>query len=305
MKTKDALVPHRDRSIVRTLRKSWGLLFVLPAGLLLFLTFVWPSIQGTVYAFTDWDGLSSNYDFIGLGNFIEMWNDELARKAITNTLVITVVLLVLENLIGLLLALAVHSKVKSKGLLRVIFFAPVVVTPVVVAALWRYLYTPSGPINEILGLLGLEAWQRQWLADPELARGAIIVVILWQFSGYLMVIYLAGLQGVPTELTEAAQIDGAGPFRVFFSIVLPMLKPALTVGLVLVAIRSLKIFDQVWVMTKGGPGDSTQTLSSVMYVEAFMYGSFGYATAIAVVLTLLCVGLAVLQVRLVNKKELA
>ncbi|MDQ7904642.1 sugar ABC transporter permease [Phytohabitans sp. ZYX-F-186] len=281
----------------------WGVAFMLPAAFFLFGSLLIPSVQGAVYAFTDWNGLSADFNWVGLENFRRMVQDDLAKQALFNTVAVTVVLVLLQNAAGLLLAVALNSKIKSRGLMRVVFFSPVVVTPVVVAALWRYMYYPDGPINTILGMVGLKSLQQEWLAEPNLARWAIVAVILWQFSGYLMVIYLAGLQNVPDELIESARLDGAGPVRVFRHITLPMLRPAATIGFLLVAISGLKIFDQVWIITRGGPGTSTHTLSTMLYQEAFVFGKFGYSTAIAVVLTLLALLFAVVQLRIANRRD--
>jgi raffinose/stachyose/melibiose transport system permease protein len=259
--------------------------FALPALALYAFIVLVPSVQGAGLAFTDWDGLSPVRHFVGLDNFQEMLHDPAARGALRQTLIIAVAVTIVQNGIGLLLALGVHGRIRSRFVLRVLLFAPAVMTPVVTAALWKYMLAPDGALNGLLGAVGLDGLKQNWLGDPDLALASVIGVIVWQFSGYSMVIFLAGLQGIPDEIYEAAAVDGAGPWRRFRSVVLPLLAPATTVNLMLSIIGGLKLFDQVWVMTSGGPGNATETLSTLLYKNAFQFNEYGYSVAIAIVLT--------------------
>jgi raffinose/stachyose/melibiose transport system permease protein len=246
-----------------------------------------PSARGVYYAFTDWDGLSPDFSWIGLGNFAEMLDDPDARQAIWHTLVIAVAITIIQNGFGLLLALGVNTMIKSRNVLRVFLFAPAVVTPIVTAYLWRNLLGPDGAVNSLLGAVGLGSWRQDWLGDPQLALWSIVGVIVWQFGGYSMVIFLAGLQSVPREIYEAAAIDGTGPVRRFWSVVRPLLAPAFTINLMLSIIGGIKLFDQVYALTGGGPGHATDTISTLIYKDAFTLGEFGYSIALAVVLTVI------------------
>jgi raffinose/stachyose/melibiose transport system permease protein len=246
-----------------------------------------PSVRGVYYAFTDWDGLSPDFAWIGFGNFTTMVNDATARQAIWHTLLIAVAITVIQNGVGLLLALGVNTMIKSRNVLRVLFFAPAVVTPIVTAYLWRNLLGPDGAVNSLFGAVGLASWQQDWLGDPQLALWSVVGVIVWQFAGYSMVIFLAGLQSVPKEIYEAAAIDGTGPVRRFWSIIRPLLAPAFTINLMLSIIGGIKLFDQVFALTGGGPGHATDTISTLIYKEAFTLGEFGYSIALAVVLTII------------------
>ena len=246
-----------------------------------------PSVRGVYYAFTDWDGLDPAYAFVGLDNFGAMFRDPDAIQAIWHTLLIAVAITVIQNGFGLLLALGVNSAIKSRNVLRVFLFAPAVVTPIVTAYLWRNLLGPDGAVNSLLGAVGLTSWQQDWLGNPSLALWSIVGVIVWQFGGYSMVIFLAGLQSVPKEIYEAADIDGAGPVRRFWSVVRPLLAPAFTINLMLSIIGGIKLFDQVYALTGGGPGHATDTLSTLIYKDAFTLGEFGYSIALAVVLTII------------------
>jgi raffinose/stachyose/melibiose transport system permease protein len=267
----------------RRLEPPWW--FALPAMALFAFVVLVPSARGVYYAFTDWDGLSPDMSFVGLGNFTAMLDDPDARQAIRHTLLIAVAITVIQNGCGLLLALGVNSLIKSRNVLRVFLFAPAVVTPIVTAYLWRNLLGPDGAVNSLLATVGLGSWQQDWLGDPQLALWSVVAVVVWQFSGYSMVIFLAGLQSVPQEIFEAAAMDGAGPVRRFWSVIRPLLAPAFTVNLMLSIIGGIKLFDQVYALTGGGPGHATDTLSTLIYKDAFTLGEFGYSIALAVVLT--------------------
>jgi len=264
-----------------------------------------PSARGVYYAFTDWDGLDPAFSFIGLGNFAEMAGDPVALRAIWHTLLIAVAITIIQNGFGLLLALGVNSIIKSRNVLRVFLFAPAVVTPIVTAYLWRNLLGPDGAVNSLLDTVGLASWRQDWLGDPQLALWSIVGVIVWQFGGYSMVIFLAGLQSVPKEIYEAADMDGAGPVRRFWSVTRPLLAPAFTINLMLSIIGGIKLFDQVYALTGGGPGHATDTISTLIYKDAFTLGEFGYSIALAVVLTIIVAVASTGQFLVLSRNERA
>ena len=261
--------------------------FVAPALVLFAFVVLIPSARGVHYAFTDWDGLDPSFAFVGFDNFVAMTRDPDAVEAIWHTLVIAVSITAIQNGLGLLLALGVNSMIKTRNLLRVFLFAPAVVTPIVTAYLWRNLLGPDGAVNSLLAAIGLDGWRQNWLGDPELALWSIVAVIVWQFAGYSMVIFLAGMQSIPREIYDAAAIDGSGPVRRFWSVTRPLLAPAFTINLMLSIIGGIKLFDQVYALTGGGPGHATDTLSTLIYKDAFTLGEFGYSIALAVVLTVI------------------
>ncbi|WP_211658981.1 carbohydrate ABC transporter permease [Phytoactinopolyspora halophila] len=277
--------------------------FLIPALALYGFVVIWPSLQGAAFSLTDWDGLSPTKDFVGLANFRELWSDDVARGAVRQTIIIAIAVTIIQNGFGLLLALGVNTQIRSRNLLRVLLFAPAVITPVITAFLWRHLLAPTGAVNDVLGAVGLGALQRDWLGNPDLALWSVVAVIVWQFAGLSMVIFLAGLQSIPREIYEAAAIDGTGPIRRFWYVVRPMLAPAITINLVLSMIGGLKLFDQVWVMTGGGPGRATETLSTLLYKEAFQFGAFGYSIALAIVLTAFVAVLASVQYGFLRRQE--
>lgn len=290
--------PRRSHSVSRT-----TLLYIVPALAFYAFVLIVPTLRGATLAFTNWNGLDATFGFVGLANFAKVLTSPASLGAIIVTLTIAFFYTVIVNVLGLLLALGVHSRIKSRNLLRVFLFAPAVMTPVVTAYLWKYILAPTGPLNILFDALGLGALKQSWLGTPEWALFSIILVLVWQFSGYHMVIYLAGLQGIPDELLEAAAVDGAGPMRKFWSIVRPLLAPAITINVMLSIIGGLKIFDQVWVMTGGGPGGSTHTLSTLLYRDAFQYGEFGSSIAMAVILFLLVALISGVQYRSLLKQE--
>ena len=290
------------RSRRRTAPPWW---FVAPAMLLFAFVVLVPSARGVYYAFTDWDGLDPEFSFVGLRNFAGMLDDPTALQAIWHTVLLAVAITVIQNGIGLLLALGVNSMIKTRNFLRVLLFAPAVVTPIVTAYLWRNLLGPDGAVNSLLGAVGLGGWRLDWLGDPQLALWSIVGVIVWQFGGYSMVIFLAGLQSIPAEIYEAAAIDGCGPVRRFWSIVRPLLAPAITINLMLSIIGGIKLFDQVYALTGGGPGHATDTITTLIYKDGFTLGEFGYSIALAVVLTIIVAVASTGQYTLLSRNERA
>jgi raffinose/stachyose/melibiose transport system permease protein len=279
--------------------------FVAPAMVLFAFVVLVPSVRGVYYAFTDWDGLDPTFSFVGLRNFADMLDDPDALRAVWHTLLIAVAITVLQNGAGLLLALGVNTLIKTRNVLRVLLFAPAVITPIVTAYLWRNLLGPDGAVNSLLGAAGLVSWRQDWLGNPRLALWMIVLVIVWQFAGYSMVIFLAGLQSIPREIYEAAAIDGTGPVRRFWFVVRPLLAPALTVNLMLSIIGGIKLFDQVYALTGGGPGHDTDTISTLIYKDAFTLGEFGYSVALAVVLTAVVALASATQYAVLSRNEKA
>lgn len=291
MSTAPAIAPPGRRGaarrggIRRGMSRLW--IFIVPAAAFYLFIVLWPSIQGAGLAFTNWDGLSPTRDFIGFDNFVQLTRDPKAGAAIGRTLLIAITITVVQNAVGLLIALGVNSRIKSRNVLRVLLFAPAIITPVATAYLWQNLFSPRGAINAMLEGVGLGALKQNWLGDGDVAIWAICLVVVWQFAGYSMVIFLANMQGISAEVIEASYVDGAGPIRRFWSIIRPELAPSITINLMLSIIGGLKLFDQVWVMTGGGPGGSTETMSTLLYKNAFQFGDFSYGIAIALVLTVL------------------
>jgi len=280
---------------------SW--LFLLPALAVYTFVVLYPSAAGAYYAFTDWNGLDHTHSFVGFDNFRELLHDDQARSALKATVLLAIAITFIQNGLGLLLALGVNANIKSRNYLRTHFLAPAVLTPIVVAYLWKYIYSPRGALNALLESVGFDSLIRRWLGDSSLALWAVAAVVIWQYAGFSMVIFLAGLQNVPQELYEAAEIDGAGAFWKFIHVTFPLIAPATTVNLVLSTIGGLKLFDHVFALTEGGPGHATETLSTMIYDQGFTFGYFGYSTAVALVLTMIISALALLQLSIWRSRE--
>lgn len=298
--TPSRLARARGLHLDTTARVPW--LFALPALLLYLAFFLVPSLVGAGYAFTDWNGFSPA-TWVGLDNFREAFSQTEARAAFVHTLLLSAAYVVVVNLVGLGLAIGLHRTLKSRNLLRTLFFAPAAVSPLAVAYIWRFILQPDGPLNEALRSVGLGGLAQPWLGDPSWALWAVLLTMVWQFCGYHMVVYLAGLQTIQDELYEAAEIDGASKWRVFYDITRPQLLPAFTISITLSLIGSLKVFDQVIALTGGGPGYASETLATEVYKQAFVSSRFGFSAALALVLCVVMTVLASGQLRLMRARS--
>jgi multiple sugar transport system permease protein len=246
----------------------------------------WPALQGFWLALTSWDGMTPPR-FVGLGNFREMVSDPIFGTALKNTAIWLLLFGGISVAGGFGMALLLQRERRGVGLYRAALFTPVVFSLVVTALIWRVVYQPDGVVDSVLTAVGLEGWIRPWLADPTTALYAVIVPALWRQIGYVMVLYLAGLKSVDPALYEAARVDGASAWQRVRYVTVPQLKGVNAVGLSVIVIDSLRSFDIVWAMTRGGPYHSSELLSTYMYSTAFQSTRLGYASAIAVVIFLL------------------
>ena len=278
-------------------------LFALPAIVALFAFHFVPIGFGGYYAFTDWDGLT-HASWVGLENFRRIAGDEFARGALWHTLELATCFVILVNAIGLALALALNRAVKTRNVLRVVFFAPVALSPLAIAFIWHWILDPQGALNRVLDAVGLSTLQRDWLGDPSTALWMVLVVMVWQFTGLAMVLYLAGLQQIPEEIEEAALVDGASGWVRVRKIVLPLLAPAITVSVTLTFIIGMRVFDQILGLTGGGPPiGATETLGTQIYKQLFQFGRYGYGAAFSLVLTVIVLGLALMQLMFLRMNE--
>lgn len=277
-------------------------LFVAPALIPFLVLIVWPFISSLYYSLTRWNGITSPV-FIGLDNFARLFREASFVAALTNTLLFALAGLLLSNVLSLLLALALFRAGKAQAVLRTIFYLPGVVSFVTMAVVWSSIYHYSGPINEILVGLGLESWTREWLGNFDTVMPALILIMVWGGAGFGVVVFLAGLNSIPSELYEAADLDGAGPLAKFRHVTLPLLMSSITIVTFLGLTTSLKIFDLPFLMTNGGPGDSSNTLAMLIYKQAFSYSNYGYASAGGIVLFVLVAAISLLQIRATRGRE--
>jgi multiple sugar transport system permease protein/raffinose/stachyose/melibiose transport system permease protein len=268
------------------------LLFVLvPVAVEGFWVF-WPALQGFSLSLTNWDGVSAP-EFVGLGNYAEMLSDDIFRTAALDTVIWIVLFGGISAAGGLGLALLLNRERRGVGFYRAALFTPVVFSLVATSLIWQVIYQPDGVVNKLLAAVGLGSWQHAWLAAPQTALYAVLIPALWRQLGYVMVLYLAGLKGIDPALYEAAKLDGATSVQQFRHITWPQLRSVNSVVLSVIIIDSLRSFDVVWSMTKGGPYHSSELLSTYMYSTAFQSLRLGYASALAVVIFVLAFGVIV------------
>lgn len=280
--------------------------FIAPAVIFFTLFFVVPNLAGLVFAFTDWSifGMEmDNINFIGFDNFKELFKERLLFKAAGNTFYFAIVTVVAKNILGLGLALLVNRKMKSKSYLRSVFFLPSIMSMMVVAIVFSAVYNPdSGILNSGLRAIGLEFLAQEWLTDSSLAMTSVCIMEIWQGLGLTMLIYLAGLQTVPQEYYESADLDGTTAFQKLRYITVPLIVPTFTVNITLTLINGLKVFGQVYALTSGGPADATQVFQTFVY-KYFSQGLLGYSAAAGLLFTIVIMVLSLTLTAFMRRKE--
>lgn len=283
---------------------SYSVWFILPSFILYTLFVIYPTLNSFNLSFTNWDGVSSDIHYIGLDNFKEMFHSSRFYNALKNTLIMSISLVILENAVAIILAMLVDQVRWFKNFFRSIFYFPVLLSGIVMGFVWAIIFNYNfGVISQLLDKLGMGDLKIDWLGNPNIALIAIVITTVWKGSGYYMIIYLAGLQGIPAELHEAAAIDGAGRWQQFRHITFPLLAGAMTVSVMLSMIGALKIFDQIAAMTDGGPGFATETLTYIVYKVGFGELRQGYGTALSLVLFVLILIVSLVQIKLLRKRE--
>jgi raffinose/stachyose/melibiose transport system permease protein len=257
-----------------------------------------PAVQGVWLSFFHWNGITAA-TWAGLGNYSGFLSDPTLRQAVEHTLFFIVFFSVLPIVLGLVsAALTARKDVKRAGIYRWVIFLPQVLTPAVTAVVWKRIYAPQGPINSVLRAFGLDALTRGWLGDYGWALPALGLAGTWAAFGLCMVLFVAGTQAIPSELYDAARVDGAGPVREFFVVTLPGLRGQLAVVVTLTVLGAIRVFDIVWLTTRGGPGTSTITPTIVLYERAFAAPDVGAASAIGVILAVVSLVIALIVVKL-------
>lgn len=281
------------------------LLFLAPAFVLFLLFYAAPIFSGFYYGFTDWRGLSFSANWVGFDNFVDVFKDPLFTTALRNIFILSVIVLLVQHVLAILFAVVLDQKLKGVSWMRAVIFYPAILNTVVIGYVWSYMYSPFvGFLPKMFDRLGLDGLASiDWLGRPDLAIFSIAFVIIWQYIGYSMMIYMAGLQSIPQDIYEAASIDGAGARQRFFRITLPLLMPAITVNTVLSVIGNLKQFEHIWVMTQGGPANSTQVFGSLIYQFAFKTSQPGYGTAMAMILSVFILVVTFVQIRFLSRWE--
>ena len=276
----------------------WAALF-LALPLAIYIAFVvFPLLSSFYYSLTDWNGFNVDYNFVGLANFEKMFSDRLFSNAIGNTLIWTIAAIIVPTGGGLALALVLHERGVLANFYKSLFYLPIALALAVIGQIWLWIYQPNwGLINATLRGIGLDGLTQAWLAKPQFALLAVILAWSWQQTALSMVIFLAGLTAIPQELIEAAHIDGANYRQRVRRVIIPLLAPASVVVIALAVINSLKSFDVLYVMTRGGPFHSSDNLAMFMYNESFQKYNMGYGSAIAVVLFLITLAVIIVYFR--------
>lgn len=300
---------RRKPTALNGLRKLWlPILFLTPAAIILVVFMAVPMANAILLSFTSWDGMRPATQ-VGLDNYTALLRDRIFWRALGNTAYFTIATVAFQTTIPLLIANMLTAKIRGSVVFRTLFFMPVIISLAITGLLWSMIYEPNfGVLNETLRSVGLGNLTQLWLADKRIVMPSIIVVSVWQSIGFYLVIYFAALQSIPPELYEAAEIDGANAWQSLRNITVPMLSSVITLVIVLNTINGVKVFDQIWVMTAGGPNHASDTLGTYLYSTAFgAMGSsnpqLGYAGAIAICILLLSFALSIVQFRLGQRHE--
>ena len=274
----------------RKLRKWTELTILLGPGMVLFLGFVLaPIVVGTYYSLYNWDGLGPLTHFWGLHNYKIAFNDPAFVAAIVHTLILTGLALVIQGPLSLGIALLLNRKFRGRALMRLVIFAPYVLPPAVTAVMWSLMLQPGGLVDQVMKSVGLGGLVQLWLANVHVVLYTNFAVLTWQYLGFGIILLLAGLQGIPYELQEAAAIDGATPWQVTRRVTIPLLAPTIRVWIFITVIGSLQVFDVIWLMTQGGPANASDSMATYMYRTGFQNQAFSYGTAIAIIMFVFCV----------------
>lgn len=273
--------------------------FVFPMLVLYILFFIFPLFQTIGYSFTDYNGINPRKEFTGLTNYVDVFQDKWFYNSMLFTGKSVILMILLANVLGFLLALALNTKIKSRNILRAIVFCPFVFNNVTVGFIWQFLLGRF--MTDLYPLTGWKVFNIGWLSDSSLVLYSVFFVKLWQSIGYFMVIYLAGLQLLPQDPLEAAVLDGCTGIKMIRYITIPLMKPTAFVCIFLAITESLNMFPLIMSLTNGGPGHASENISLYIYNEAFKSHRMGYASALAVILTIIMTIIAGLQMKLTRE----
>lgn len=286
----------------KNLKKSYPYCFTLPAAVVYSLFFLLPTLASFFFAFTDWNAMKSGIKFTGIENFKYLFTDPYFKIALKNTLLFGIITTVLKVTVGLLLALALNRQTRINNSLRTIFFLPDVLSYVIVGIIFHALLRYNGVINSFLENIGLSFLIQDWLGRPATAFVSAILMDVWKSAGFFMMVFIAGLQSINTEYYETASIDGASPFQQFRFITLPLLVASMTVNVTIAMIGGFRVFDQIYVLTKGGPGNATNVINTIVF-QTQGAGMYGRGTAMGLILTIFILLLSLIVTELLGRRE--
>ena len=283
----------------KTGKKSWiAYLYILPMIVLSFVLVYYCIIDTVVASFTDWDGMTDVFHFVALKNYIKMSKDHVFWTSVVNNLIFFVGTVFIQALLGFVLAVLLKKKLPGSNVFKAIYFMPIAMATSIITAIFRIIMDPTnGALNQFLRAIHLNGFAVNWLGDPKIALVSVIIVNIFQWMGFSMITYYAGLMSLPDDVYEAAKIDGAGFWRTTFSVTLPMLKGTTNVLIILGIVGSLKTFDIVKLLTGGGPGRSTTVMNTYLYEKAFKDFNAGGAASIGVAILIIAMVMSFLQVK--------
>jgi lactose/L-arabinose transport system permease protein len=283
--------------------RLWGWIFVAPASLLIFFMSFYPMIQALILSLSS--GRGNNLKFAGIANYLRLLQDGQFRVAVRNVFIYLVIQVPIMLVLALILASMLNSpRLKAKGFFRALVFLPCATGLVSASIIFKSFFSVDGFINLMLRNLHIISSSIDWLTDPNLAKGVIIVVITWRWTGYNTIFYLAGLQTIEKSVYEAARIDGANAAQAFFRITVPLLAPVILLTTIMSTNGTLQLFDEAKVMTNGGPGNATQTISQYVYNLSFLYApQFGYAAAVSYTILIMVAVLSFIQMKIGDRRQ--
>jgi multiple sugar transport system permease protein/raffinose/stachyose/melibiose transport system permease protein len=276
-------------SAAGSVRKNFGHWIFLVLPVVLFVVFYVVPVIWTIYlSLHAWDGISRNMRYIGLANYVALAGQPRFHHAFQNNLAWLAFYLLAPSGLGLFLAAVLDRGLKGEGFFRIVFFLPFTVPAVAVGAIWRWMYEPDrGLITTLLNLVGLDGWAQNWLGDPAIVTYSLMGAVLWWTTGFAFLVFFAGLRNIPTECIEAARVEGASPWQIFWKVSFPLLWPSTIIVLGMAAIDAMRLFDIVWGVTNGGPAYASEVMATQMYDTAFGRLEMGRASAISVLLLII------------------
>lgn len=279
--------------------RAWSpYLLVAPAIAIFAFVVLIPMVANTALSFASWTG-TNELRFIGFDNFARAFRDDIYLTAYRNTFIYVALTLIVEVLVGLLLAGLVTMSGRRTGFYRIAFFVPVTLPMIAIAVLWSFVYSDDiGLINSGLRALGLDSLARVWLGDPATALVAVSIVSGWIYAGFYMAIFYAALQRIPQNILDAAKLDGVGPWRIFFSIKVPIIRPIIEVAVLLCVTGGFQSFDLFYVMTNGGPDHATEIITTYLVKVVFVYRDLGYGAALSTIMTIVLVAIGLFMVKM-------
>lgn len=282
-------------------RQSHVIWFLLPGAVFYVIFVIYPVCQTLIYGLYQWK-MAWPDKFIGLSNYEKLVRDPVFWNAFSHNIYLVLASLATQIPLGLFFAILLSRSHPGQNFFRTIFFSPMILSPVIIGVLWGYIYNPSfGLLNTLLKSIGLAAYTQAWLSNPETVLVAIILTLIWQYTGFYMVLFMAGIEGIPKEIFDACKVDGANAWQEVWHVTLPSLKGTIRTAVLLILIGSLKYFPLVWVMTRGGPIHASEVMATYMYKKTFMEFQFGYGASVAWGLFLLSLLVTVLTARMLYR----